>query len=37
VGGGKRALPAGVRLPLELLDHRRLGNGVVHVHYAVRA
>ena len=37
VGGGKRALPAGVRMSLELLDHRSLGNGVVHVHYGVRA
>lgn len=36
VGGGKPALPRGVRLDLELLDHRRFGNGVVHVHYAVR-
>jgi dihydrofolate reductase len=37
VGGGKPALPAGMRISLELLDHRSLGNGVVHVHYAVRA
>jgi dihydrofolate reductase len=35
VGGGKRALPAGLRLQLELLDERRFGNGVVHVHYGV--
>jgi dihydrofolate reductase len=33
VGGGKRALPDGVRLRLELLDERRLGSGVVHLHY----
>jgi dihydrofolate reductase len=33
VGGGKRALPAGVRVKLELLDERRFGNGVVHLHY----
>jgi dihydrofolate reductase len=33
VGGGKRALPAGVRWQLELLDERRFGNGVVHLHY----
>ena len=33
VGGGKRALPDGVRWPLELLDERRFGNGVVHLHY----
>ena len=36
VGGGKPALPRGVRLDLELLDHRRLKNGVVYVRYAVR-
>jgi dihydrofolate reductase len=35
VGGGKRALPSGVRLDLELLDERRFGNGVVHLHYRV--
>ncbi|WP_152192449.1 dihydrofolate reductase family protein [Georgenia satyanarayanai] len=35
VGGGKPALPRGVRLDLELLDHRRFGNGVVHVRHAV--
>jgi dihydrofolate reductase len=33
VGGGKPALPAGLRLELELLDERRFGNGVVHLHY----
>jgi len=33
VGGGKPALPDGVRLPLELLDERRFGNGVVHLRY----
>jgi dihydrofolate reductase len=33
VGGGKPALPGGVRLVLELVDERRFGNGVVHVHY----
>ncbi|NAZ85346.1 dihydrofolate reductase family protein [Kineococcus indalonis] len=37
VGGGKPALPAGVRVGLQLLDQRRFGNGVVHLHYAVRA
>jgi dihydrofolate reductase len=36
VGGGKPALPRGVRLDLELLDHGRLGNGLVHVRHAVR-
>jgi len=29
VGGGKRALPANVRLELELLDERRFEGGVV--------
>jgi dihydrofolate reductase len=32
VGGGNRAFPD-VRLGLELLDERRFGNGVVHLHY----
>ena len=36
VGGGTRALPDGVRLGLDLLDERRFGNGVVHLHYRVR-
>jgi dihydrofolate reductase len=33
VGGGKPALPAGVRADLELLDERRFRSGVVHLHY----
>jgi dihydrofolate reductase len=33
VGGGTKALPEGVRVQLELLDERRFGNGVVHLHY----
>ncbi len=33
VGGGKQSLPDNVRLGLELLDERRFGNGVVHLHY----
>jgi dihydrofolate reductase len=37
VGGGKRALPANVRSQLDLLDERRFGNGVVHLHYRFRA
>jgi dihydrofolate reductase len=37
VGGGKRALPADVRVELELLGERRFGNGVVHLHHRVRA
>ncbi|EYR65067.1 deaminase/reductase [Actinotalea ferrariae CF5-4] len=36
VGGGKPALPRDVRLDLELLDHRRLGNGVIALRHAVR-
>jgi dihydrofolate reductase len=35
VGRGLAALPTGVRLGLELLDQRRFGSGVVHLHYAV--
>jgi dihydrofolate reductase len=33
VGGGTRSLPSDVRLKVELLDERRFGNGVVHLHY----
>jgi dihydrofolate reductase len=33
VGGGKQSLPNNVRLKLELLDERRFGNGMVHLHY----
>ena len=36
VGGGKRALPGGVRLPLELLAERRFANGAVYLRYATR-
>ena len=36
VGGGKPALPANVRLELELLDERRFGNGAVFLRYRVR-
>jgi dihydrofolate reductase len=35
IGGGTPALPDNLRLPLELLDQRRFGNGVVHLHYRV--
>jgi hypothetical protein len=35
VGGGTRALPAGLRLDLELLDEHRFGNGVVYLRYRV--
>jgi dihydrofolate reductase len=37
VGGGKPALPDGVRAQLELLAERSFGSGVVHLHYGVRA
>ena len=33
VGGGKRALPFGVRVELELLEERRFDDGVVHLRY----
>ena len=33
VGGGKPALPADVRLKLELLDERRFDSGMVHLRY----
>jgi dihydrofolate reductase len=33
VGGGKPALPAHVRLELELLEERRFGNGMVFLRY----
>jgi len=36
-GGGTRFLPDNVRLELELLDERRFGSGVVHLHYRTRA
>jgi dihydrofolate reductase len=36
VGGGKRALPDGVRVELELEGERRFGSGAVHLHYTVR-
>jgi dihydrofolate reductase len=36
VGGGKRALPEGTRIDLELLGERRFANGAVAVRYRVR-
>ena len=36
VGGGKQSLPDGVRLPLELLDERRFGNGTVYLRYRTK-
>src|SRR3954470_15474901 len=35
VGGGKPALPNDTRAALELLDDRRLGNGVVYLRYRI--
>ena len=36
VGGGKSALPANVRLELELLEERRFRNGTVYLRYQAR-
>lgn len=36
VGGGKRALPDGVRLELDLVDERSFGNGMVFLRHAQR-
>jgi dihydrofolate reductase len=36
VGGGKDALPRGIRLELELMDERRFGNGMVFLRYGRR-
>ena len=36
VGGGRRALPDGLRLDLELVDQHRFGSGVVYVRYTAR-
>jgi len=33
VGGGKQAFPDHVCVKLELLDERRFGNGMLHIHY----
>jgi dihydrofolate reductase len=35
VGGGKRALPAGLRVQLELLEERRFRSGAVYLRYGV--
>jgi dihydrofolate reductase len=35
LGGGKPALPAGIRTDLKLLDEHRFSNGVVHLRYRV--
>ena len=36
VGAGKRALPEGRRVGLELLDEHRFESGFVHLHYGLR-
>jgi dihydrofolate reductase len=36
VGGGKPALPDGVRLALELIEERRFAGGVVYLRYGTR-
>jgi dihydrofolate reductase len=35
LGGGKPALPGDTRGDLELLDDRRIGNGVVYLRYRI--
>ncbi len=37
VGAGNPPLPNDVRLNLELLNERRFGRGVVHLHYRIKA
>jgi dihydrofolate reductase len=37
VGGGKRALPAGVRSDLELLDTQRFACGALYLRYCPRS
>lgn len=37
IGGGKRVLPDGVKVNLQLLDERRFGNGTVHLRYRAKA
>jgi dihydrofolate reductase len=37
IGGGNQALPSDLRLPLELLDERRFGNGTVYLRYRTGA
>src|SRR5207247_540663 len=36
VGSGKPSLPDDVRVKLELIDERRFGSGVVHLHYRTK-
>lgn len=35
IGAGKRVLPEGVQVRLELLDERRFASGFVHLHHRV--
>jgi len=37
LGGGRPSLPSNVRVKLDLLDERRFGSGVVHLHYRLVA
>jgi dihydrofolate reductase len=37
VGAGKRSLPHGVRVSLELVSERRFANGTVHLHYRAQS
>jgi dihydrofolate reductase len=36
VGGGKRALPDGIRSDLELLETQRFASGVVYLRYRTK-
>ena len=36
VGGGTNAFPENVQVPLELVDERGFGAGVVHLHYRIQ-
>ncbi len=36
VGGGTQSLPRDIRMNLELIDERRFGSGVVHLHYRTK-
>ena len=37
VGGGNPALPSDAHIVLELIDQRRFGSGVIHLHYQARS
>jgi riboflavin biosynthesis pyrimidine reductase len=37
IGGGTRALPSEVNLPMELVEERSFANGFVHLHYRILA